>query len=148
MRTQEELIKRIKERTAADMFGFEVSEYYYALTEESFNALKEGPTPYVRTDAVYSDMPEEVKLLTDSDVHKKCVDYMEFAWEKANNFRGISAMRSIQHYVAWMWMKGDDFLDEAIDDYQYYGKDLLVEICKRLGIEPTWDDGVRLNEEP
>lgn len=73
------------------------------------------------------------------------LDYMEFAWDKANNGRGISAMRSMHHYMAWTWMLGDDLGN--LLDYQYYGKDNLVKICKHYGWDHAkWDDGVRRNE--
>lgn len=75
------------------------------------------------------------------------LDYMSFAFEKANNFRGISASRSMSHYSAWTWLIGDDFGN--LLDYEYYGKDNLVEICEKYGWDHSqWDDGVRLNDEP
>ena len=76
----------------------------------------------------------------------KMKEYMEFAWEKANEFRGLSAMRSMHHYTAWTWLLGDDFGN--LLQYDYYGKDNLIRICEHYGWDHTkWDDGVRSNTE-
>ena len=71
---------------------------------------------------------------------------MEFAWDKANNCRGISASRSIDHYSVWIWLLGDEDKLSDIRDYEYYGKPQLVEICELYGWDHSkWDDGVRTN---
>ena len=56
-------------------------------------------------------------------------EYMPFAWEKANGFRGISAGRSMSHFRAWVWLAGDD-----LGEFNHYGFENL-------------DDGVRKNRE-
>lgn len=76
------------------------------------------------------------------------IEYMPFAWEKANNCRGLSAGRSLAHYTAWLWLDGDNEIWPTLEDYEYYGKDKLVEICNYLGIDSKqWDDGIRKNSE-
>jgi hypothetical protein len=76
------------------------------------------------------------------------IDYMEFAWEKAKNFRGLSAMRTLLHYTAWLWLDGDETLWKTLSEYEFYGKDRLIEICNYLGLDHTeWDDGIRKNSE-
>ena len=48
------------------------------------------------------------------------------------------------HYMAWVWLAGDDLGD--LTDYQYYGKDNLVKICDHYGWDSSqWDDGERTN---
>jgi len=137
MRTPEEIVARIKERENIDFFGFERVDYIERLdfqhakeflveaaTEEQWE-----PAPYTR-EAILQRMKE----------------YMPFAWEKANNFRGLSAMRSMHHYTAWIWLLGDDLGDLLA--YENYGKDNLVKICEKYGWDHTqWDDGVRKNHE-
>lgn len=139
MRTQDEIVNRINYRKDNDFLGFETEEYIPFLDyEHAKSFLKDDVTKEVwETDGV----PR-------TDAKKCMVDYMPFAWEKANNFRGISAARSLQHFIAWLWLDGDDKLWPTLDDYEFYGKPQLVEICKYLQIEPIWDDGVRLNSEP
>lgn len=70
------------------------------------------------------------------------IGYMPFAWDKANNGRGFSASRSMSHYQAWIWLAGDDIGD--LSEYDSYGKDNLVKICKHYGWDHSqWDNGVR-----
>jgi hypothetical protein len=72
---------------------------------------------------------------------------MDFAWEKANNCRGLSAMRTMTHYKAWLWLLGQDGFDD-LENYSHYGKDNLVRICKFFDLDPKkWDDGRRVNSE-
>jgi hypothetical protein len=138
MRTQEELIERYK--SCNDMFGFESNEYLSGMTVESLESLK---GTHIKEDA---DLDLHVVLFKDDQaILDCCKSYMEFAWEKANGCRGISAYRSIMHYKAWLWMIGEDGWDD-IEDFQYYGKDELVRICNFLGIDSSlYDDGIRTN---
>lgn len=78
--------------------------------------------------------------------------YMPFAWEKANNCRGISAQRSLMHMDSWLWLLGGEDSDfgEALSvgQYSFYGKPQLVAICDRFQIH--WqglDDGKWRNDE-
>lgn len=72
--------------------------------------------------------------------------YLNFAWEKANKFRGYSAARSMAHYTIWIWLVGDDLGN--IEEYQYHGKDNLVKICEYYDWEDeNLDDGVRENKD-
>jgi hypothetical protein len=71
-------------------------------------------------------------------------EYMPFAWKKANERRGLSAGRSMDHYTTWIWLAGDDLGE--LRDYEYYGKDNLTRICKQYGWDSTkWDDTIRIN---
>ncbi len=142
MRTQQELLDRIKFRKNNDMLGFEVQEYINFLDfDNAKEYLKEGVTKEEWDKA--KNKQEDIKQIM--------TDYMEFAWDKANSFRGISAERSIMHYVAWLWIDGSEEanrLSETIENYECYGKPQLVEICKYLGIDHNkYDDGVRRNSE-
>lgn len=138
MRTQEEILKRIDDRKKSDFFGFEWPEYINHL-------IFDNAKPFYN-ERNLEDAEKSHKIETLEETKEKAVDYMSFAWEKANNCRGISASRSLSHYAAWMWLLGYDDLDEKLEDYQYYGKDELVFICDELGIDHSvYDDGVRVN---
>lgn len=141
MRTQAEILAKIKVAEKGDMFGFEWNEYLPALTRESAETLKGTLLKDV-------DMSDWVQVFdSDDKVRAKCIDYMEFAWEKANGCRGISAGRSLMHYKAWLWLIGENGFDD-VDEYTHYGKDNLVRICKFLDIDSKkWDDGRRVNSE-
>jgi hypothetical protein len=66
---------------------------------------------------------------------KEALDYLPFAWEKANNCRGLSAGRSIDHLKAWLWLAGYDVDDDFDQRYQYYGKPCLVTASELLGFD-------------
>lgn len=142
MRTQDEIVERTLARFERDIFDFEVPAYLAALDAEHLKLLQDKGI--LKPDV---DMSKVKRLLvTDEDVLKDAREYMEFAWEKANGCRGISASRSLLHYKAWMWLLGEDQFED-IEDYEYYGKDHLVRLCHYLGLDPNqWDDGVRTND--
>jgi len=137
MRTQEEIVKRIGEREKNDMFGWEVHEYLPYL---DYGHAK----PFLKDGVKEEDWGREKRTPAE-----KIKGYMSFAWDKANNCRGISAGRSLMHIVAWLWLDGqDEFLKEwhNLEDYEYYGKPQLIAICELYGIDwEQYDDGVRTN---
>ena len=137
MRTQEEIVAQYREREGRDVLGFEVNEYIFAMSFESAKPLlKESATTW---DPAYK---------TDEDVREMAIDYMAFAWEKANNCRGISACRSLAHYQAWLWLLGDNELWPTFDEFEHYGKAHLRKICEYFGLDADkWDDGVRVNSD-
>lgn len=135
MKTDEEIIARIEEVKQRDFFGFEASDLIIRLPFEKAK-------PYLKPDAKSEDW--SVHPRDRDSVLKEMADYMEFAWGKANDMRGISAGRSLCHYQSWIWLVGDDL--GYFGDYQHYGKDELVKICNHYGWNHAqWDDGVRTN---
>ena len=140
MKTQEQILTRINHLKDEDIFGFETGTLMDFLTFENAK-------PFLKPTATKEDWDKQMRPLSQNVILKQMEDYMPFAWDKANNFRGISASRSISHYKAWLWLLGDDSIDT--DEYEFYGKDILARICKKYGWDSKqWDDGVRLNEEP
>lgn len=137
-----EIIARIAERRAQDIFGFETFDYVqYLPFEDAKPLLVENAAP-----EKWTQLP-----LTREAVLKQMHDYMDFAWGKANGQRGLSAGRSISHYTAWTWLAGDRELSEWTDseeNYFHYGKPILQHICEHYGWDwKQWDDGVRNNGE-
>ena len=69
-------------------------------------------------------------------------DYTPFAWEKCHGQRGLSAIRSIDHFKGWCWLLEDD---EALafisndDNYSQYGALMLAYLCERYGF-PVVED--------
>lgn len=143
-RTQEEILEKIKtlENTGEDFLGFQRGDLINFLDYELAKPyLKEGVT---------KEEWDEVKD-TDKDPVDVIKDYMEFAWMKANDCRGISAMRSLHHMKIWLWLAGEDeFLQEwdGFESYEYYGKPQLIAICEKYDIDwKQYDDGVRTNTD-
>ena len=132
-RTQDEIVRRIEERKSHDVLGFERSDYIPRLDYQHAKPyLKEGTTAeeWAQSTADVMDPLEEAK------------DYMDFAWEKANGERGISASRSISHFIAWVWLSGDDEFASELErmessDFYPYGKPILRRICEKYGWAET-----------
>jgi hypothetical protein len=138
MITQKEVVDLIKSDASNDMLGTARGDLLCAL---DFEHAKE----FLKPDTTAEQWNAEVwTLKSDDDVLHTMREYMDFAWEKANNCRGISAMRSMRHYWAWLKLLGQDLLAEQTISYNHYGKDQLVVICALLGLDSSkWDDGVR-----
>jgi hypothetical protein len=136
MRTAAEIITRIGEVIDRDILGFETSALMEMLPFEAAKKfLKNGVT-----EEEWGEVPPRDR----ETLIARMLDYMPFAWEKANNERGISAGRSMAHYHSWTWLAGDDLGD--LLSYNFYGKDNLVKICNYYGWDSAqWDDGVRRN---
>lgn len=140
MRTQEEILERIKARKPTDPLGFEIGDYVNRL---SFDNAK----PWLKAEVT----EDEWKEFQDSQLAptEKMQDYMKFAWGKANDMRGISANRSILHCLAWLWLaEEDEFLAkvelEYDTNYHYYGKPILEMVCDYFSWDwKQWDDSVR-----
>jgi len=74
--------------------------------------------------------------LTRKNIIERIKGYMSFAWEKANDKRGISANRSIDHFKGWLWLLGDEEGTEYLKvNYIPYGKPGLAYICKKYGFK-------------
>ena len=139
MKTVVEIKDRIKKGFKNDFFGFGISDLVEALP---FEDAKE----YLNEDFLSKQTAEaewEVRRLkSNEDVKKAMVDYLPFAWEKANNERGLSADRSIQHFIAWAWLYDEEFqrnIETMYDtNYAPYGKPILKYISEKLGYDYTW----------
>ena len=122
-RTPEQIIARIESLKDADMFGFLTGDLIVCLPFESAKPyLVETAT--ADTWVVNSKTPKEDIL-----------EYLPFAWTKANDCRGISAMRSMGHMSAWLWLDGQEELAERVNEYDYYGKPHLVAISELYGFD-------------
>lgn len=141
MRTQQEILERIKslQEDESNLLDFQRQDLVASLDYKNAK-------PFLKKDSTTTKKEwEKIKLV---DFRKKMIDYMDFAWEKANNCRGLSAVRSLEHYISWLWLDGDDELHLTLNEYKHYGKDHLRKICEYLGLNPDdYDDGIRVNDE-
>ena len=135
MRTQDEIVARYEEIKDNDFFGSEVEEYVMFMDYEHAK-------PYLNDDTKKENWkPHQLE-----EVKSVMIDYMDFAWEKANDCRGLSASRSLSHYMAWLWVDGQEELAKSLGKYEYYGKPQLEKICQYLGLDSKqWDNGARTN---
>lgn len=134
MRTQEEILEKVAEKREPfdDFFGTIRADLIYGLTYENAKPyLTEGATP------------ETFKpTLTDEEVIRAVLEYLDFAWGKATGHRGLSASRSIDHMRAWMWLLGDqemlDFIESG-GNYENYGAPILKRIGDKYGYKGVLD---------
>lgn len=140
MRTIQDILNRIKEVEDDDFFGAIRSDLVDFLPfNEAKSFLKEDVT----------EDQWKPKELSREQVMKEIIDYLPFAWDKANNCRGLSAGRSIDHMEAYAWLLGDKEFDGlGAIEYEHYGKEKLIYMSELAGFD--WkkeDDGVRTNTD-
>jgi len=127
----EEIINKIK--NSDSMFGFEREVLMQYLSfEEAKPLLKEGTTK--------EEWGAHTPRTTEA-VLQNMKDYMEFAWGKAEDKRGISASRSIEKMGAWLWLLGDTECIKEMEaaEYAWYGAPKLAVICRRYNFPiPQW----------
>ena len=139
MRTDQEILARAEAVKDHDWLGTQTWELVSRLP---FDLAKS----FLTDSAKEKDWPPAKR---DADTIKaEMLDYMRFAWDKANNRRGISAGRSLDHMSAWLWLLGHDEAADAILDYDHYGKPWLRAICEAFEWDwRKWDDGRWSNSE-
>ena len=139
MKTQEEIVKHIEEIKDEDFFGFMTGVLVYHL---DFEHAK----PYLKEDVEADDWTPD--SLDHNEVINQMAEYMEFAWDKARNHRGLSSGRSVQKMQAWLWLLGDDeTIAFAKDDSNYpsYGAPILKKICEKYDFPiPEGEDVVNM----
>ncbi len=133
MKTQEEILQRVRQ-AGEDFFGFTVSVLVGSLSFENAKPfLKEGTLPDQWT-------PD----LTDEAVMKSALAYLEFAWGKAEDHRGLSASRSVDKMTAFCWLLGHDVSGIDAAEYAYYGCPKLKVVAQLLG-QPLPTDPALVN---
>ena len=142
MRTPEEILARINELESGDIFGFQREDLISFLP---FDAAK----PWLKEGCTSDDW--EIKTPDQDTIKAEILDYLPFAWEKANNCRGLSAARSLDHMKAWLWLYDKDIyktFEPKLADYDCYGKHQLAAISEFFGF--PWrehDNGEWVNNE-
>jgi len=143
VRTQDEILAEARRsiRVREDPFGTYLGELIMRLP---FDVANEFLTVEATAEKFGDPKPCD-----DETVIGELREYMAFAWDKANNCRGLSAVRSLYHMKAWLWLLGeDDAATHLFDDYRFYGKPQLAAICEHYAIDwKALDDGNWTNDE-
>ena len=114
-RTQEEIKQRFKD--ADDTFGTQAGDLVCYM---SFETAKE----FLTEDYVKEVEAGKEEWNQKTDAKAEIIDYLEFAYGKAENERGLSSGRSMLHFRSWVWLDDKDFYEEIehyIDHYTNYG---------------------------
>jgi len=128
MRTQDEIVTRLKGIAGDDFFGF-ASEtlIVYLDYDQARPFLKDTATP----ESWATSQKPQLRL---EAIKAEMADYMTFALDKAENHRGLSASRSIDRMSSWLWLLGDDELLEFASsegNFANYGVPFLRKICEK-----------------
>jgi hypothetical protein len=145
-RTQNEILVRIEAIKKDDFLGFQTSELFFALDFEHGK-------PFVRDGVTKEEYEDTRKKAKGHEPVEALKLYMPVAWTKANDCRGISANRSIDHIISWLWLAGEDNLLARVEDeydlhYEFYGKPILEMVCEHFGVDwKVLDNGKRVNSD-
>lgn len=115
IRTQEQIMERFNE--VEDLFGTQQSDLISYMTFENAK-------PYLKEEYVKQVEEGKEKWKQSTDPKEEILDYLEFAYSKAESERGLSAGRSMLHFKTWIWLESEDFYNEVIDlidNYTSYG---------------------------
>lgn len=135
MKTHDEIIQRIK--TSDDFFGFAGSALLELLPFDVARPLLAKDTECTA---------ETWKWHADRAAVLACMrDYMEFAWDKVVDHRGISASRSVEKFGAWLWALGDEETLRKFEatDYAPYGAPQLAFVCETYGFQIPRSTAIR-----
>jgi epoxyqueuosine reductase QueG len=138
-KTYEQIVQKVRDLrdNREDILGFQTVDLVSMLP---YSFAKEFLSGKVSEEEWKEPLPyEEDKIV------EQMREYMSFAWDKANNKKGISASRSMSHYTAWIFLLNDEDNFPNLLNYEYYGKENLAKICAFYGFSNE-DDGVRENE--
>lgn len=62
---------------------------------------------FLKPEVTEIEWEKDVLSLDKELITNKIIDYLPFAFEKAEDERGLSAMRSIEYLKAWLFLFGD-----------------------------------------
>ena len=134
MRTASEIVKRVLESNS--MFGFESEVFISYLTFSQARAL-------LKPEATEEGWGE-VQNVADARAHMAAY-VAEVGWPKASGHRGISAGRTIEKVLAWLWLLEDDETAEKMNaaPYPQYGCPKLAALCARYDLPVPQDEAVQ-----
>lgn len=143
MRTQEEIVSRIREKSQ-ELLSFQPDVLYAYLDFENIQEfLKDGHT------LTKEEWNRGRLKYTKENVLEEAKVYMaEYGWTKCQDHRGISAGRTLDKMQAWAWLLGDDDVVEQIislseTNYAQYGAPVLAFICEHYGWEIPEDEATQ-----
>lgn len=119
-------VKNYKEQFPEDVLCFGQSDLLEFIPYEHVKDL-------VNDDVTEEAWNKDITQPTEENIRKKIISYMDFAIGKAEDHRGLSAGRSINHFQTWTWILGDyDKIDWK--NYANYGAPILKQLCELYSI--------------
>lgn len=128
MRTQAEILARLDVlRSEILHFGPDVLVEYLTY---------ENARPFVNDDVNEAKWQSAVGTQDHARALADLTAYMDFAWRKVEDHRGLSANRSVQKLTEWSWLLGRDDVVAAVEaaPYPQYGAPKLLVVCKAFDL--------------
>lgn len=137
-RTPEEIFQQMKvfREDTSDLMATEATDM------AAFLDWEHGEQ-FAKDDVTEEEWEADRVPATREEITKRMQDYLEFALRKAAGERGLSAMRSLAHYRAWIWLYGDEELfaeyEKRREGYTQYGIPTLLWVAETFNLElPHW----------
>lgn len=126
MRSQDEIVARIRAGEKDRFFGWDLEVLLPCLDFEHARPLLKPDV----TAEKWSGVPK-----SDDSLREEAVKYLDFAWGKAEDHRGISASRSVEKMTEYLWLLGMNqaVADMAAAGYAQYGAPKLRVAAEALG---------------
>lgn len=129
IRNQQEIMDRFNSEESKDLFGTQMTDLLGFMDYENVK-------PHLIKEFIEKVEKGEEVWTPKTDAKKEILNYLDFAYEKAENQRGLSAGRSMLHFKTWIWLDDDKFYNEIlplIDNYTNYGIPALDKIAAHYG---------------
>lgn len=138
-RSAQEIIDRIESHN--DIFNFSIEVLCAYLSFDEAQPLIDpgkGNRAEWERDVEHADKSREATLA-------RMRDYMEFAWTKAQDHRGLSAIRSLIKIGCYVWLLGDDEAASQLESERtgLYGAAHLRYVCHRYNLPIPDDEGIQ-----
>ena len=119
------------------MEKFDKEDFFGVIAHDCIRCLPYDAAAEYISDDVTADDWDALYLKNEEEVISEIIKYLPFAYKKAENERGLLAIRSLQHFLAWFYCLGVDEMVSTIhymmnSDYAPYGMPILQRIEKWL----------------
>jgi hypothetical protein len=127
IRTEKEILDKFN--TVSDLFSIQKKDLLDFLP---FDIVK----PFLEDEYVKKVESGEEHWGTNISPKSRILEYLPFAYEKAEGLKGMSAARCLLHFKSWIWLDNNDFYNQIshdLDNYQNYGIDVINRIANFYG---------------
>ena len=127
MRTQEEIQKRFED--IESNFGTQRQDLIEFM---EFDNAKS----YLKDSYIKDIESGKEKWVIPATVKEKILEYLPFAYQKAEDKKELSATRNLLHFKTWIWLDDEDFYREVIgliEKYTDFGLPALDKIAEKYG---------------
>jgi hypothetical protein len=137
LRSQEEIAAKYKE-TEGEFLNFAGDVLLPCLDFEHAR-------PFLKPEVTEAEWDKERVRPTKESVLGELRNYMDFAWGKVEDHRGISASRSVDKLSAYVWLLGDDATLSEVEEagFAQYGAPKLAVICRAYDLPIPEDEGIQ-----